>query len=89
MVEIGENVRGRDIYILQSVCAPTNDNLMELLVMADAMHRASASTYYCGDSLHGLCTARPAGVVRPVSRYTAKVVANMIASVNINRVSDC
>ena len=43
MVEINENVRGRDAYIMQPVCAPTNDNLMELLVMADALTSASAS----------------------------------------------
>ena len=43
MVEVIENVRGRDVYIIQSLCAPTNDNLMELLVMTDAMRRASAA----------------------------------------------
>ena len=43
MVEINENVRGRDVYIMQPVCAPTNDNLMELLVIADALRRASAT----------------------------------------------
>ena len=42
MVEILENVRGRDVFVLQSTCAPTNDNLMELLVMVDALKRASA-----------------------------------------------
>jgi len=42
-VEIHENVRGRDVFMLQSTCAPTNDNLMELMVMADAIKRASAS----------------------------------------------
>src|SRR2546430_15278911 len=42
MVELLENVRGRDVFILQSTCAPTNDNLMEILVMVDALKRASA-----------------------------------------------
>ena len=42
MVEINENVRGADVFILQPTCAPTNDNLMEVAVMADALHRASA-----------------------------------------------
>ncbi|NKB47304.1 MAG: ribose-phosphate pyrophosphokinase, partial [Legionellales bacterium] len=42
MVEITENVRGHDIFIVQSTCAPTNDNLMELITMADAFRRASA-----------------------------------------------
>jgi ribose-phosphate pyrophosphokinase len=85
MVEIGENVRGRDIYLLQSVCAPTNDNLMELLVMADAMHRASASRITAVIPYMGYARqdrrSRSARV--PI---TAKVVANMIASVNVDRV---
>ena len=42
MVEILENVRGRDVYILQSTCAPTNDHLMEVMIMTDALKRASA-----------------------------------------------
>ncbi|HEX6003364.1 MAG TPA: ribose-phosphate diphosphokinase, partial [Burkholderiales bacterium] len=42
MIEILENVRGKDVFVLQSLCAPTNDNLMELLVMVDALKRASA-----------------------------------------------
>src|SRR3979490_2417814 len=43
MIELLENVRGRDVFILQSTCAPTNDNLMEILVMVEALKRASAS----------------------------------------------
>ena len=54
MVEIMENVRGRDVFVLQSICAPTNDNLMELLVMVDSLKRASA----------GRVTARPKFRVR-------------------------
>ncbi len=85
MVEIGENVRGRDIYILQSVCAPTNDNLMELLVMADAMHRASAARITAVIPYMGYARqdrrSRSARV--PI---TAKVVANMISSVKVDRV---
>ena len=42
MVEILENVRGKDVFVLQSTCAPTNDNLMEVMVMVDALKRASA-----------------------------------------------
>ena len=42
-VEIHENVRGKDVFIVQSTCAPCNDNLMELIVMIDAMRRASAA----------------------------------------------
>jgi len=47
MVELLENVRGKDVFILQSTCAPTNDNLMEVLVMVDALKRASAADYRC------------------------------------------
>ena len=42
MVEINENVRGKDVFVLQSTCAPTNDNLMEIILMVDALKRASA-----------------------------------------------
>ena len=42
-VELNENVRGKDVFVLQSTCAPTNDNLMELVVMIDALRRASAT----------------------------------------------
>ena len=41
-VEVHENVRGKDVFLMQSTCAPTSDNIMEMLIMADAMHRASA-----------------------------------------------
>ena len=85
MVEIEENVRGADIYLIQSVCAPTNDNLMELLVLSDALKRASAERItaivpYLG---YARQDRRPRSARVPI---TAKVVANMIASVGINRV---
>ena len=48
MVEIGENVRGRDVFIVQSTCQPANHNLMELLVMTDALKRASAARVTAG-----------------------------------------
>ncbi len=85
MVEVTETVRGREVFIIQSLCAPTNDNLMELLVMADAMCRASASRItavipYMGYARQDRRT-RSARV--PI---TAKVVANMIASAGIDRV---
>lgn len=85
MVEITENVRSKDVFIVQSLCAPTDENLMELLVMADAMHRASARAItaiipYMGYARQDRRT-RSARV--PI---TAKVVANMIACVNIDRV---
>ncbi len=85
MVEILENVRGQDAFIVQPTCYPTNDNLMELLVMVDAMRRASAKRVttvipYFGYSRQDRRT-RSARV--PI---TAKVVANMIASVGTDRV---
>ena len=85
MAEIVENVRGRDIFILQSLCAPTNDNLMELLVIADALRRASAARVTAVIPYMGYARQdrRPRSARVPI---TAKVVANMIGSVNIDRV---
>ncbi|NOY63166.1 MAG: ribose-phosphate diphosphokinase [Gammaproteobacteria bacterium] len=85
MVEILENVRGKDVFIVQSICSPANDNLMELLVMADAMRRASAKRVtavipYMGYSRQD---RRPRSVRVPIS---AKVVANMITVVGVDRV---
>jgi len=85
MVEILENVRGKDVFIVQSTSAPANDNLMELMVMADAVFRASAGRITVVIPYFGYCRqdrrVRSARV--PI---TAKVVANMIASVGVNRV---
>lgn len=85
MVEINENVRGRDVYILQPICAPTNDNLMELLVMADALRRASATRITAVIPYLGYARQdrRSRSSRVPI---TAKVVANMITSVGIDRV---
>jgi len=85
MVDIGDNVRGRDIYIIQSICAPANDNLMELLVIADAMHRASASRITAVIPYMGYARQdrRPRSARVPI---TAKVIANMIAASGIDRV---
>ncbi|MCZ6804589.1 MAG: ribose-phosphate diphosphokinase [Proteobacteria bacterium] len=85
MVEINENVRGRDVYIMQPICAPTNDNLMELLVMADALRRASATRItaiipYLG---YARQDRRSRSSRVPI---TAKVVANMITSAGIDRI---
>lgn len=84
-VEIQENVRGRDVFIIQSTCAPTNDNLMELLVMADAMRRSSAARVTAVLPYFGYARQdrRPRSSRVPIS---AKVVADMIASVGIDRV---
>jgi len=84
-VEILENVRGNDVFICQSTCAPTNDSLMELLVMADALRRASAGRITAVVPYFGY--ARQDRRVRsarvPIS---AKVVADMITTVGIDRV---
>ena len=84
MVEINENVRGRDVYIMQPVCAPTNDNLMELLVIADALRRASATRITAVIPYLGYARQdrRSRSSRVPI---TAKVVANMIASAGIDR----
>ena len=85
MVELLENVRGRDVFILQSTCAPTNDNLMEILVMVDALKRASAGRITAAIPYFGYarqdrrpCSARVA--------ITAKVVADMLMTIGVNRV---
>jgi ribose-phosphate pyrophosphokinase len=84
-VEINENVRGADVFIIQSTCAPTNDNLMELLVMIDAMRRASAGRITAVVPYFGY--ARQDRRVRS-SRVpiTAKVVADMMTGVGVDRV---
>lgn len=83
-VEIQENVRGRHVFIMQSTCAPCNDNLMELLLMADAFRRASASSITAVVPYFGY--ARQDRRVRssrvPIS---AKVVADMMSKVGITR----
>ncbi|MFN7097319.1 MAG: ribose-phosphate pyrophosphokinase [Gammaproteobacteria bacterium] len=84
MVEIMENVRGKDVFIIQPTCAPSNDNLMELVIMADALRRASATRITAVVPYFGY--ARQDRRVRsarvPIS---AKIVADMMASVGINR----
>ena len=85
MVEILENVRGKDVFVLQSVCAPTNDNLMELLVMVDALKRASATRVTAAIPYMGYARQdrRPSSARVPIS---AKVVANMMTSAGVDRV---
>jgi ribose-phosphate pyrophosphokinase len=84
-VEIHENVRGRDVFLLQSTCAPTNDNLMELMVLADAIKRASASRITAVMPYFGYARQdrRPRSARVPIS---AKVVADMLAVAGVNRV---
>jgi ribose-phosphate pyrophosphokinase len=85
MVEILENVRGKDVFVIQSTCAPANDNLMELLIMADALRRSSAGRITAVIPYFGY--ARQDRRVRSARvPITAKVVADMMASVGICRV---
>ncbi len=84
-VEINENVRGKDVFILQSTCQPTNDNLMELIVMVDAMRRASAQRITAVVPYFGY--ARQDRRVRSARvPITAKVVADMMVAVGVDRV---
>jgi len=84
-VEIDENVRGKDVFIIQSTCSPTNDNLMELILMIDAMRRSSATRITAVVPYFGY--SRQDRRVRssrvPIS---AKVVADMMAKAGVNRV---
>ena len=84
-VEVHENVRGKDVFIIQPTCAPTNDNLIELIVMADAMHRASAHRTTAVIPYFGY--ARQDRRVRSARvPITAKVIADVLTSAGINRV---
>jgi ribose-phosphate pyrophosphokinase len=85
MVELMENVRGKDIFIVQPTCVPTNDNLMELIVMIDAMRRASAERITAVVPYFGYARQdrRPRSARVPI---TAKVVASMIGNAGADRV---
>ena len=84
-IELLENVRGRDVFILQSTCAPTNDNLMEILTMADALKRASAGRITAAIPYFGYARQdrRPRSARVPIS---AKLVANMLVSAGVDRI---
>lgn len=84
MFEILENVRGRHVFIIQPTCAPTNDNLMELMVMADAMRRASARMVTAVVPYFGYARQdrRTRSSRVPI---TAKVIANMLSGVGIDK----
>ncbi len=84
MVELLENVRGRDVFVLQSTCAPTNDNLMEVLVMVDALKRASAGRITAAMPYFGY--ARQDRRLRSARvAITAKLVADMLSSAGVDR----
>ncbi|MCX7192977.1 MAG: ribose-phosphate pyrophosphokinase [Proteobacteria bacterium] len=84
MVELLENVRGKDVFILQSSCAPTNDNLMEIMVMADALKRASAGRITAAMPYFGYARQdrRPRSARVAI---TAKLVADMLTSAGVDR----
>jgi len=84
-VEINEHVRGHDVFIIQPTCAPTNDNLMELLVIADALRRSSAARITAVVPYYGYARQdrRQRSQRVPI---TAKLAADMITTAGINRV---
>ena len=82
--EIQENVRGVDVYVIQSTCAPVNDNLMELLVMVDALKRASAGSIAAVLPYYGY--ARQDRKAAPRTPITAKLVADLLSGSGIDRV---
>ncbi|MHB8666843.1 MAG: ribose-phosphate pyrophosphokinase [Burkholderiales bacterium] len=85
MIELMENVRGRDCFVLQSTCMPTNDNLMEVLIMIDALKRASAGRVTAALPYFGYARQdrRPRSARVAIS---SKVVANMLEAVGVDRV---
>ncbi|MFZ5775648.1 MAG: ribose-phosphate pyrophosphokinase [Thermodesulfobacteriota bacterium] len=83
-IEIGENVRGRDIFVIQPTCPPVNDHLMELVIMVDALRRASARRVTAVLPYYGY--ARQDRKVAPRVPITAKVVAEMLMVVGVRRV---
>lgn len=84
-VELNENVRGRDVFVVQPTCAPTNDNIMELMVMVDALRRASAGRISAVIPYFGY--ARQDRRVRSARvPITAKVVADMLVGAGVDRV---
>ena len=85
MVELLEHVRGKDVFVLQSTCVPTNDSLMEIMVMVDALRRASAGRITAAIPYFGYARQdrRPRSARVAI---TAKVVANMLAGVGVDRV---
>ena len=83
-VKINENVRGKDVFVIQPTCPPTNDNLMELLIMLDAVRRASARRTTAVIPYYGY--ARQDRKDQPRVPITAKLVANLIATAGADRV---
>src|SRR4029078_3465299 len=83
-VQIKENIRGKDVFIVQPTCPPTNENLMELLIMVDAARRASASRITAVIPFFGY--ARQDRKDQPRVPITAKLVANLLVAAGVHRV---
>jgi ribose-phosphate pyrophosphokinase len=83
-VQISDSVRGKDIFIIQSTCSPANDNLMELLILTDALRRSSANSITAVIPYFGY--ARQDRKAAPRVPITAKLIANMLQAAGINRV---
>jgi ribose-phosphate pyrophosphokinase len=83
-VEIGENVRGVDAFVVQSTCTPTNDNVMELLIMVDALRRASAGSITAVVPYYGY--GRQDRKVAPRTPITSKLVADLMQTAGVGRV---
>ena len=83
-VQIGESVRGKDVFVIQPTCAPTNSNLMELLILTDALKRSSASSITAVVPYFGY--ARQDRKAAPRVPISAKLVANMMQTAGIDRV---
>jgi ribose-phosphate pyrophosphokinase len=84
MVKIRENVRGRDVFVVQSICQPGNDNLMELLIMIDAIKRSSASRITAVIPYYGY--ARQDRKAEPRVPITSKLVADLISIAGTHRI---
>src|SRR5512139_3092530 len=84
MVRLNENVRGSDAFVIQSTCTPVNDNIIELLLIVDALKRASAGRITAVIPYYGY--ARQDRKVQPRVPISAKMVADLITAVGINRV---
>ncbi len=83
-VQVNENVRGTDVFVVQPTCPPVNDNLMELLIMIDALHRASARRITAVLPYYGY--ARQDRKVQPRVPITAKLVADLLEAAGVDRV---
>ena len=83
-VKIKESVRGKDVFIVQPTCSPSNENIMELLIIVDALRRASAGRITAVIPYYGY--ARQERKTQPREPITAKLVANLLVSAGINRV---